>query len=411
VSSVESNRKSVNFRDIVSFILEELEEETLLICFDPKEVSFINKVYGYEIGDKVFSVIEKELKRELPADSGILRCPVGTVCLISPDKALEVEKTFEKINSRLRSEFKYLPVKLSVSAFSILFPKNPEIEVDEAVSLIDYAWKEAKKSERPLKFNIEELKEKMLYIKIKESVETLISFLEKGNFKIAAQGIYNLKSGQLEHYELLFRAIDGSGRIIPAGEIIDLIYEYRLVHKLDLAVLKKIVENRNRLPKGKIFINLSTSTLKFPSTREKLLSYFRTLKESGIRFGIEITEQKILEDEAVLKDFFNSIDIPISIDDFGSGYASFSQFISLSSNLPVKFLKIDGSYVKLLSSEREEEVKKAVAVVKSINSMAHSLGMETIAEFVENEKILEKLKELKVDYGQGYYLGKPEIVF
>ena len=409
VSSVESNRKSIDFHDIVGFVLEDLKEEVLLVCFDPKEVAFVNKVYGYEIGDKVFTVIEEELKRELPAGSGILRCPVGTVCLISRKERLNVDELFEKVNSKLKSEFRYLPVNLSVSAFSVLFPKNCRIDVEEAVSLVDYAWKEAKRSERPLRFNLKDLKEKLPCLKIKESVETLISYLKKGRFKIAAQGIYNLKSGELEHYELLFRALGEGGRIVPAGEIIDLVYEYRVVHELDLAVLKKIVENRDKLPKGKIFINLSTATLKFPDARERLLSYFRLLKEHGIRFGIEITEQKILEDEAVVRDFFNSVDIPISIDDFGSGYASFSQFISLSSNLPVRFLKIDGSYVKLLSSQ--ENVRKAVAVIRSINSMAHSLGMKTIAEFVENEEILTKLKELNVDYGQGYYLDKPKVIF
>jgi EAL domain-containing protein (putative c-di-GMP-specific phosphodiesterase class I) len=73
--------------------------------------------------------------------------------------------------------------------------------------------------------------------------------------------------------------------------------------------------------------------------------------------------------------------------------------------LPIKYLKIDGSYVRKL-----EESVKTEKVIGALNSMAHSLGIETIAEFASSAEIVEKLKKLNIDYAQGFFFSKPEIV-
>ncbi|MEO2083755.1 MAG: EAL domain-containing protein, partial [Desulfurobacteriaceae bacterium] len=146
---------------------------------------------------------------------------------------------------------------------------------------------------------------------------------------------------------------------------------------------------------------------KVPRAVKEIREITESLISSKLKFGFEITEQAIIEDLRVLKEFFRDLEIPISIDDFGTGYSSFSQLINLVEKIPIKYLKIDGSYVKLLSTDNR---KKAVAVIKSINSMAHAMEIETVAEFVENEEILKHLQYLNVDYGQGYLFGKPEII-
>jgi Amt family ammonium transporter len=87
------------------------------------------------------------------------------------------------------------------------------------------------------------------------------------------------------------------------------------------------------------------------------------------------------------------------LDDFGSGHSSFAYL----KDLPVDFLKIDGLFVKGINTEPID-----YAMVKAIHDVGKAMGMETIAEYVENEEILIKLKEIGVDYGQGYYFGKSE---
>jgi EAL domain-containing protein (putative c-di-GMP-specific phosphodiesterase class I) len=95
------------------------------------------------------------------------------------------------------------------------------------------------------------------------------------------------------------------------------------------------------------------------------------------------------------------IGVKFALDDFGSGLSSFGYL----KDLPVDYLKIDGAFVKNIVSNDKDR-----AIVRSINEVAKVMGMKTIAEFVENDKILEILKDIGVDYAQGYGIGKPKRV-
>jgi len=115
----------------------------------------------------------------------------------------------------------------------------------------------------------------------------------------------------------------------------------------------------------------------------------------------EITETAVISNLSHALDFINKmkqIGIKFALDDFGSGASSFGYL----KQLPVDFLKIDGSLVKNLTSEPTDQ-----AIVKSIHDIAKMMEMETIAEFVENEEILTILKHIGVNHVQGYGIGKP----
>ena len=88
-----------------------------------------------------------------------------------------------------------------------------------------------------------------------------------------------------------------------------------------------------------------------------------------------------------------------ALDDFGTGLSSFSYL----KTLPVDYLKIDGAFIRELATDTIDR-----AMVEAVNRIGHQMGLKTIAEWVENDAILEKLREIGVDYGQGYALGEPE---
>jgi EAL domain-containing protein (putative c-di-GMP-specific phosphodiesterase class I) len=105
-----------------------------------------------------------------------------------------------------------------------------------------------------------------------------------------------------------------------------------------------------------------------------------------------------LQDATVFINTLSKFGCQFALDDFGSGLSSFAYL----KNLSVDVLKIDGMFVKdMLDDPIDSEM------VKSINQIGHVMGLETIAEFVENEQILDKLRDIGVDYAQGYHLGKP----
>ena len=115
----------------------------------------------------------------------------------------------------------------------------------------------------------------------------------------------------------------------------------------------------------------------------------------------EITETAAIENLDAAVSFINSLKklgCKFSLDDFGSGLSSFAYL----KNLPVDYLKIDGSFVKHMDTDAVD-----CAMVSSIHQLGSLIGMKTIAEFVENDAILKKLEEIGVDYAQGYGISKP----
>ena len=117
--------------------------------------------------------------------------------------------------------------------------------------------------------------------------------------------------------------------------------------------------------------------------------------------GFEITETAAIRDLDKAEHWINSIKklgCKFALDDFGVGFSSFSYL----QKIPVDYLKIDGSFIRNLDIDFTQR-----ALVQSMNEVAHAMGKKTIAEYVENEKIWMILNEMQIDYGQGYYLGKP----
>jgi EAL domain-containing protein (putative c-di-GMP-specific phosphodiesterase class I) len=153
---------------------------------------------------------------------------------------------------------------------------------------------------------------------------------------------------------------------------------------------------------GKVSINLSGKSV----AEEELLDFIRDkAREYGIEPGkvcFEITETAAITNLTIAIDLITQLKedgFLFALDDFGSGLSSFAYLKSL----PVDFLKIDGIFVKDIQHD-----KVNYAMVKAIHEMGVVLEKQTIAEYVENEAVVELLLEIGVDYGQGWHLGKPE---
>ena len=174
---------------------------------------------------------------------------------------------------------------------------------------------------------------------------------------------------------------------------------------IDRWVLKRVVQSLAELAPSMPELQLSTNLSGFAFEDEGLAAYLRELlKEHGVagdRLVLEITEQLAVRfaastdrQIAMLRD----LGCQLAIDDFGSGYSSFSYL----KRLPVDYLKIDGSFIKGLTRDRVDQ-----AMVRMVGEVARAAGIETVAEYVHSAATLELLAKYGIDYAQGYFIGKP----
>ncbi|MBI5329199.1 MAG: EAL domain-containing protein [Betaproteobacteria bacterium] len=209
--------------------------------------------------------------------------------------------------------------------------------------------------------------------------------------------------GEAVQGEILLRMLDDAGHIVNPGTFLPAAERYHLMLRIDRWVvhqsLKWLMEHPEDL--RHVAINLSGQSIGDAAFLDDVVAQ---VQQSGIappRICFEITETAAIAQLTHARRFIEalrSLGCRFSLDDFGSGLSSFGYL----KNLPVDFLKIDGSFVRnILRSPIDE------AMVASINHLGHVMGLATIAEFVENEDIRQRLQELGINYAQGYAIAAP----
>jgi EAL domain-containing protein (putative c-di-GMP-specific phosphodiesterase class I) len=177
-------------------------------------------------------------------------------------------------------------------------------------------------------------------------------------------------------------------------------------HEIDIWVVKKVFAwiraNRDRFAGiGGFSINLSALSLSNSKVLSYLLSELALADLPTEKIIFEITETAAIENYHTAQEFIKQVSrygCSFSLDDFGSGYSSYSHL----RNLRTGSLKIDGSFIKEIAQNPAD-----FAMVKSMNDIGHSLGMKTVAEYVESAQILSMLREIGVDYAQGFAIHEP----
>ncbi len=208
------------------------------------------------------------------------------------------------------------------------------------------------------------------------------------------------------HYEVLLRLIDDDAGPILPDNFLPAIERYGLAPRLDRWVLKHVFDWFKRHPKeleglSVCSINVSGHSL----VDNDYLKLINELFDEGIvpaeKICLEITETAAIANLSNATRFINELKqrgCVFALDDFGSGLSSFAYL----KNLPVDYLKIDGMFIKDILNDPFD-----LAMVKSINDVGHVMGKKTIAEFVEDKGVLEELRNIGVDYVQGYAISKP----
>jgi diguanylate cyclase (GGDEF)-like protein/PAS domain S-box-containing protein len=232
--------------------------------------------------------------------------------------------------------------------------------------------------------------------------------LTENRFFLEAQPIVSIQGDDhgLPHYELLVRMRDESGRVVPPGAFLPAVERYNLSQRLDRWVIATalgwLAANRAQTERiARVFVNLSGDSVGDAQLQEFIRTQMAEARIEPTKLGFEITETAAIGNLTRANQLIGDLrklGCAFSLDDFGSGVSSFAYLKALT----VDFLKIDGLFIGNIVNDRID-----FEMVRSITDIGHVMGKKVVAESVENINVLAKLREIGVDYVQGYAVGAP----
>jgi diguanylate cyclase (GGDEF)-like protein/PAS domain S-box-containing protein len=392
------------------------------LCYlDLDQFKVVNDTCGHIAGDELLCQVTNLFQSQVRTADTLARLGGDEFGLLLNHCPLEsAERVANKLRERLQ-QFRYLwqgkSFNIGVSIGVVAIDANTQ-SVTSVLSAADAACYAAKNKGRN-RVHVYQADDQELAIQRGEMqwIARLTQALEENRFHLYYQPIVpsNQTSSEEEHYEILLRLIDETGNLVMPGAFIPAAERYNLMQSIDRWVIRTLFaslgehyqENTNPgQSQGEVrncfyAINLSGASL----NDEQLIDFVReqlTLHQLPPQLiCFEITETVAIANLAQAAQFMRSlkqIGCRFALDDFGSGMSSFAYL----KNLPVDYLKIDGGFVKQIVDEPID-----LAMVEAINHIGHVMGIQTIAEFVENETILEKITAIGVDYAQGYSIAQP----
>ena len=402
-----------------SFFQEELEclisriarnEETCaLIYLDLDQFKYVNDTIGHAAGDELLIEVSQLLKEKLR--EGDLLARFGgdefTILLYNTD-----EQAVNIIANNLLGFFDSYRFFSKSQLFNVTCSMGITLiddrtkSAESALSQADIACNMAKKQGRncfqiydPANKQADGMAEDMGW------ANRVKNAYENDHFSLVYQPIVSIDSGAIENYEVLLRMnLDDGERILPGG-FIPAAERFGLINHVDRWTVSRSMHTLVKLHEENKNINFAINLSGRAFEDKELLPMIQgILDNTGLEptsLTFEITETAAIANIAAAKIFIANLKdmgCQFALDDFGTGFCSFSYL----KNLPVDKLKIDGSFVQSLDTSKVDR-----AMVQSMNQVAHALGKQTVAEFVQNKKTLDLLKQYGVDFAQGHYLGKP----
>lgn len=357
----------------------------------------INDLYGYAFGDKVLIEASNRIEKFCQNKNHIYKLPNDEFAIFTTQ--VITQDDFIKSIKSLLVNLQEHTFDIDNESIFISFSSGIASNQDQLLVKASGALQLAKIDSNTIVIYDDSLDTKEQISKKLEILAILKDAIANDRVTPYYQPIYNIKTGTITKYEALIRVISLDGRVLTPYAFLDIAIKSKIYPELTRIMLDKTFEYF----KDKEFdfsLNLSILDIKNPETMKLIEDKLKNYDASRVTF--EILESDKIESYSELKNFINIIKqykSKMAIDDFGSGYSNFAHILELK----VDFLKIDASLVKNILYDINSKV-----IVKTIIDFATNIGLQTIAEFVEDRDSLELLKDMGVDYIQGYYIGKPE---
>lgn len=388
--------------------------ESVLCYLDLDQFKVINDTCGHIAGDDLLRQITTVLQSVVRKRDTLARLGGDEFAILLEDcdihKGMRVaESILSQVNSyRFAWSGKYFSVGVSVGMVSLDASCNGMIDALGAADSACYMAKESGRNRVHI-YNSEDLTIARRHGEM-QWVARLRAALDEDRLTLYRQHILPLSDAAGEpHYEYLIRLVDEQGNIVLPGAFLPAAERYNMISQIDRWVIRKAFELMASTSDATAANAIGNINISGQSIGEK--GFLEFVEASLLEFDVypgkicfEITETVAIANISSANRFIASLrerGCSFALDDFGSGFASFSYLNTLN----VDFLKIDGQFILGID---KDPIKRAMA--RSINEIAHVMGKRTIAEFVENDAALEAIRTLGIDYAQGFGIALPEPV-
>ncbi len=385
------------------------QQQGALLFIDLDQFKYVNDTYGHQYGDEYLLDVSRRLSQVLRRSDILGRLGGDEFGVVIPKCSFEEAHTVGMAllgalaHENLELGGRVVPVSASIGV--ALFPSQSAVPSD-LLAKADAAMYTAKRKGRGQVHVFSEDDVELWNMQAKIHWEERIRWaLKDKRFELYYQPVVEAVSGLITHYEVLLRMRGEDGEMIAPGAFMETAERFGLIREIDRWVAENAIKMQaDSIKQHKpvsLAINLSGKHFGNMAMLEYIQDAIATYGADPQSLMFEVTETEAVENLSKARGFIDAlrgIGCKFALDDFGIGFSSFHYL----RNLPVDYIKIDGSFVRNLHVDRDDRL-----FVKAIVDLAKGLKIHCIAEFVENRHIIDILVELGVELGQGYYIAKP----
>lgn len=383
------------------------QQQVALLLIDIDHFKYLNDSLGHSYGDLIIKQVAKRLQLLVAPNTTLARIGGDEFVLLLPaiDSTGQVDSIAEDIVTRINTPFRIQGKEypLSVSIGISLYPTDA-IRAEELITHADAAMYRAKDLGRNRFCYFSEDLERQLF-KRHELITLLRIAIDTDAINVYYQAKVDLKTLKIVGAEALARLTSPTGKVISPLDFIPLAEETGLIHELGEQILtKSCIAAKQWYEDGyelQIAVNIAAKQFTNPHLCASVANILELSQLRSDLLELEVTESALMHDfdEALtILNTLSALGLTIAIDDFGTGYSS----LSYLKFFPVNTLKIDQSFVKDMLCDEQ-----SLDIVRAVIHLAKSLKLKLVAEGIEDDDQLEKLKSLQCELGQGYLFSKP----
>lgn len=368
-------------------------------------LGIINSTFGFNAGDEAIAAVGRRMKAKLRDCDVLGRYASNKFAVVMREcvpGALRVgaERFMKAVRDHAVSTAAG-PLAITISVGGVIIPDQAttvQQSIDCALRALDRAKIKRFECFMPYEANTGS---DLIRARSKSVANDVIAAIDNHRMRLVLQPLVSAQTGKHEIYECLLRMENGLGHVVSAGEFIPIAEQLGLSRHIDRRTLELSVDLLKQHPDLRLSINVSGLTCTDHAWLVALQRLTGMRRDILSRMIIEITETAALQDidqSINFVDMLKDLGCRVAIDDFGAGYTSFKNLKLLN----VDMVKIDGTFVKNLAEDASDQM-----FIKTMIELAKNFKLETVAEWVGDQKTVELLTEAGITYLQGFHFGQP----